>query len=257
MEQQLIAFGLLHALLLQAAAQQRDRLLMTSFADQQAAEFGAGIRVAGAGLQVRLHRLPQTVGLVGARQQLRAVAVMQDGRLAAVSDAPLRLFVQQFPDAVVDHRVIRPTPADGRVAAEQTADAGVGSHGGTQLVAQQVDHQHIGLGHQRFEAGDDFRPQLLVSVQHQHPVALEKLQGLIAGRGEVTGPVDPLHPGAGSLRDGDGGVGGARIHHHHLVSQSAHGCQAGRESGLLVAHDHREAEHRRWFAWREVKALSR
>ena len=103
MEQQLVAFGVLHAFLLQAAAQQSDRLLMTFFADQQAAELGAGIGVAGAGLQFSLHRLPQTVGFVSARQKLRAVAVMQDRWLAAVSDAPLRLFVQQPSDAVIDH----------------------------------------------------------------------------------------------------------------------------------------------------------
>ena len=179
---------------------------------------------------------------------------MEDCRLTAIGDAPLGFGVQQGANAVVDHRVVRPAPPDRGVAAEQTTDAGIGSHGSPHLVAQQVDHQHIGLGHQGFECWDGLGAQLFIGVQHQHPVAVEKLQGLVAGWGEVPRPGNLLNPGSGRFGDGHRRIGGAGVHHHHLVGEALHGAQALPETRLFIAHDHREAEHGRpAWGWREVK----
>ena len=58
----------------------------------------------------------------------------------------------------------------------------------------------------------------------------------------------------GSLGNGHRGIGGAGVHHHHLVGEALHGAQALPETRLFIAHDHREAEHGRpAWGWREVK----
>ena len=218
---------------------------MLPFTDHQAAELGAGVGIPGMAIQFALHGLAQPLGFIGTGEQFRPVAVVKDGWFAAVGDAPLGFAGQQLPNAVVDHRVIWPAPADGGMAAEQTADAGVGRHGGSHLVTQQVDHQHIGLCHQGLEAGDDLRSQLFIGIQHQHPVAVEEGEGGVAGGSEITWPLHLFHPSAGRFSHSDRRVGGSGVHHHHLVGKIPHGGQAARQPRLLVAHNHRETEHRR------------
>ena len=166
MEQQFVALSVRPCRPLEPAVQQRDGLGLLAFADQQSTELGTGVGIAGVGGQFALHGLSQPCGLVAAGQQFRAIAVMQDRRLRAIHHPPLGFTVQQCIDAVVDHGVIRPAPAEIGMAAEQTADPGVGRHGGTQFVAQQVDHQHVRLSHQLTQLGDDLRLQPFVGIQH-------------------------------------------------------------------------------------------
>ena len=123
MQHQLVAFRILNGVLLQAPAQQFDRLLMLSFADQQPTELGVGVGVAGIGFEFIPHRLSKAFSLVGTGQQFGSITVVQDRRFAAVGNAPLGFTVQQLAHAVIDHRVVLTAPADGGMTPEQTADA--------------------------------------------------------------------------------------------------------------------------------------
>src|SRR5262245_54496721 len=42
------------------------------------------------------------------------------------------------------------------------------------------------------------------------------------------------HPRAHGLGDGDGGIGGAAVHHHHLLDETAHRADHGADPALLV-----------------------
>ena len=243
MEQQFVALSVRPCRPLEPAVQQRDGLGLLAFADQQSTELGTGVGIAGVGGQFALHGLSQPRGLVAAGQQSRAIAVVQDRRLRTIHNPPLGFTVQQCIDAVVDHGVIRPAPTEIGMAAEQTADPGVGRHGGTQFVAQQVDHQHVRLSHQLTQLGDDLRLQPFVGIQHQHPIAVEKRQGAVAGGCEIARPIEPFHTGPGSSCHRNGGVGGTGVHHHHFVGEALHRSQAVRQPRFFVAHDHRQAEH--------------
>ena len=57
-----------------------------------------------------------------------------------------------------------------------------------------------------------------------------------------------FNPGAGRLSDGDAGIGGAGIDNNDVVGEPFDGGQASPQPGLLIAHNHREAEHR-WCRW--------
>ena len=120
-----------------------------AFGHIQAAELGAGIGIAGPLLQLRFHRFAQSLRLIALGQQLWAVAVVDQGRFGAISDAPVGFLPQQLRHAVVHHRVVGPAPVNRRMAAEQSAHVGVGRLHGAPFMAQQVDQQHIGLCHQR------------------------------------------------------------------------------------------------------------
>jgi len=172
---------------------------------------------------------------------------VEQGWLGAINDAPLGFAFEQLLNGVVDHRVIGPAPLDGRVLAEQAADAGVGRLHGAVLVAQQVDHQHIGLGHQRLQRWLDGINELFIGIEHQHPIAAHKFQGFVACWREIAGPFDLFHPRAGFLGDGDGVVGGTGVDHHQLIAKPFDALEACAELLLFIAHDHREAEHGRWL----------
>ena len=244
MQQQFVALGMgVGRALRQPLAQQCIAALEVAFGHLEAAELGAGVRITRPLQQFSFHRLAQPLRLVALGQQLRPVAVMEQRRFGAVGDAPVVLLLEQFGHAVVHHRVVGAAPADRRVAPEQAAHIGVGRLHRAALVAQQVDQQHIRLGHQGPQRRHGFWPQALIGVEHQHPVAAHPLQGLVAGRGEVARPVDPLHPRPHRLGKGHGVVGGAGVHHHHLVHEALHRAQAVFDLRRFVAHDHREAEH--------------
>ena len=215
-----------------------------AFSDLQSSQLGAGIGIARLLLQPLLHRLTQSAGLVAALKQLGPVTVVDQGRLAAVDDAPLGFVLEQRLHAVVNHRVVGPAPANPGMASEQATDPGIGSHGRATLVAQQVDHQHIRLGHQGAQGGDGLLPQLFIGIEHQHPVAAHMAERCVPGRSEVSRPGDAFHPGAGRFGHGDGVVTRAGVHHHHLVGQASDRAEACLQPLRLVAHDHRETEHR-------------
>ena len=243
-QQEFIALGMGSSwAVLQTAAQQRDAALRLPLGHLEAAELGAGVGVVGAGQQLRFHRCAQACGLVAGAQQLRPVAVVQQGWCAAVGDAPVGFPLEQRGHAVVHERVVRAAPADGGVAAEQATHVGVGRLQRSQLLAQQVDQQQLRLLHQLPHWFAGLGPQLLIGIEHQHPVAADPLQGLVAGRCEISRPVDPMHGRPQPLGDRHRVVAGAGVHHHHLVDETLHRAQAGREPLRLVAHDHRQAEH--------------
>ena len=168
---------------------------------------------------------------------------MEQGRFGAVGDAPVAFLLQQLGHAVVHHRVISAAPADRGMAAEEAAHIRVRRLHRPALVAQQIDHQHIWLGHQGPQRRHRLRPQALIGIEHQHPVAVHPLQGLVAGRGKVARPLDLLHARAHRLCQGRCVVGGAGVHHHHLVDEALHRTQAVFDLCRFIAHDHREAEH--------------
>jgi len=101
-QQQLVAFGMgVGRAMRQSLLQQGDAPLLVAFRHLQAAEFGAGVGIAGPLLQLRFHGLPQPFRLVALGQQLGPVAVVDQGRFGAVGDAPVGLPLQQLRHAVV------------------------------------------------------------------------------------------------------------------------------------------------------------
>ena len=168
---------------------------------------------------------------------------MEQGRFGAVRHLPARFTAQQGGDAVIHQGVVGPFPADARMAAEQAADAGIGGQGSAQFSAQQGDQQQLGLGHQGLEGCPGLRAQPFIPIQHQHPVALYKLQGLVAGGGKVAGPGTLVHRRPLGPGDGDGVVLRSGIHHDDLVDEADDRGQAAFQSLGLVPHDHRETEH--------------
>ena len=210
------------AAVLQTKAQQGPAPLQLPCAHQQAAQLGAGVGVSRVALQVGFHRLAQPGRLVTGLQQLRPVAVVAQGGDVAIGDPPVSSPLQQGQHAVVDHRVIRPAPADGRVAAKQTAHPRVGRLAGPPFQAQQVHHQQIRLGHQLPQGLAGLRQQLLIGIEHQHPLPLHEVEGRIAGRGEVAGPVQVVHHRAAAFGDRHGAIVGAGVDDHHLVHEIGH-----------------------------------
>ena len=134
------------------------------------------------------------------------------------------------------------------MAPEQAAHVGVGRLGRPQLLAQQVDQQQIALAHQLPQWPPGLAQQPLIGVEHQHPVAPHVLQSGIAGWGEIPRPGQLVHDGTAACGDGDGGITGAGVQHHHLVYEAGHRGQAALQPLRFVAHDHREAEHGRGSA---------
>ena len=216
---------------------------MAPFAHQQATQLGAGIGIAGVLLQLGFHRFAQALGLVAALQQLGSIALMEQSGFAAMGHCPVGFLGDQGLRAVIDHRVIRAAPLDLRVPAEQTTDAGIGGHRRADFKAQQVDHQHVGIRHQRLQFRDDFRTELFVGVEHQHPVAAQKGQGGVPRRGEVAGPGNLFHPCTSGFGDGDRAVLRSGVHHDHFIDESLHGGETGAKPCLLVTDDHRQAQH--------------
>ena len=193
--------------------------------------------------EVVLHGLTQPVGFVGTSEKFRPVTVMKDGGFTAIRDAPLGFCCGERLNALIDHRVIRATPLNAGMTAKQPTDAGIRSHGCSDFIAEQVDHQHIGLGHQGFQRRDHLRPKLFIRIEHQHPIALEVLQSVVAGRGKIPRPFHPFDARPGLFGYGHGGVNGTGVHQHQFIGEPFHGGQAGRQSCFLVAHDHGKAEH--------------
>lgn len=60
--------------------------------------------------------------------------------------------------------------------------------------------------------GDPF-----VDVDDEGPVRVGKVQRVVARDGEVVGPVEMVHLGAGSLRQIGGGVRRSRVEHDHAI----------------------------------------
>ena len=168
---------------------------------------------------------------------------MVDRRLGAISDAPLRLLFEQGRDTVVNHRVVGPAPLDAGMAPEEATDVRVGRLDRAALMAQQVDDQHIRLGHQGPKRLPGLRLEPFIGIEHQHPVPLHHRERLVAGRGEVPGPFDLLDPGAGGFGEGHGVVLGAGVDDHHLVDKALSGLQAVFDLPGFIPNDHREAEH--------------
>ena len=209
---------------------------------QQGAEFGACVGVARPFPQLGFHRLAQQPGLPTVGQQLRPVARVQQGWFGALGDAPVGLAFQQLRHAVVDHGVIRPAPAQGRMAAEQAAHAGVGRLQRPLLLPQQGDHQQLGPGHELQQRPAGFGAEPFIGIEHQHPVAPHQLQGPVARRGEVAGPGHRGHHSPAAFSDRHRVVAGAGVEHHHLVHEAGHRGQSRINPLGLIAHDHREAE---------------
>ena len=246
-QQQLVALRVgLRRAVRQPQLQQRFAPCSVALTHLQAAQFGAGVGIAGPGRQVLLHRLAQPGCFVASGQQFGPVAVVEQGRHGAIGDAPVGFALQEGHHAVVHHRVVGPAPVDGRMAAEQPAHAGIGRLGCPQLLAQQIDHQQIGLCHQLAQRLFGGFLQQLIRIEHQHPVALHVLKGLVARRGEIPGPGHGVHHRPAALGDGHGGVLGAGVEQHHLINKPRHGGQAGLQPLGLIAHDHREAQHGQW-----------
>ena len=244
-QQQLVALGVgLARALCQPLAQQGEAALALALADLEGPQLGGGVGIAGTLGQLGLHRRPQPPGLLAAGQQFGAVAVMQQGRHRAVGDPPVGFPLQQSPDAVVDHGVVAAAPADLRVASKQAAHIGVRGLRRPKFMAQQVDQQQVGIGHQLPQRLSGLVAEHLIGIEHQHPVAADVFQGRVAGRAEVARPGHVVHHGPAALGNGRGVVTGSRVDQHHLVDESPHRGQAALQSLGFVAHDHREAEHR-------------
>ena len=124
------------------------------------------------------------------------------------------------------------------MAAKEAAHTGVRRHRSTLLMAQQVDDQHIRLGHERLECRDRFSSETFICIKHEHPVACDELQGDIASWSEIAWPRQLFDPCPCRLCNGDGVVGRACVNDDHFVGEGFDGVQAGSQPLLLVSHDH-------------------
>ena len=148
-QQQFVAFGMgLGWTVLEAAPQQGNALGQVPFAHLEAAELGAGVGVVGPLLQLLFHGLTQALGLAPLGQEFRPVAIVEQGWHAAIGHPPVGLQPLQLGHAFINAGVVGPAPADRRMAAKQATNAGIGGLAGAHFQAQQVDQQHIRLGHQ-------------------------------------------------------------------------------------------------------------
>ena len=82
----------------------------------------------------------------------------------------------------------------------------------------------------------------LVGVEVDDPVARRGLEGDVARRGEIAGPLGLHDRGAERPGDLDRAVGRAGVDDDDLVEVAGDGLQAAREHRLLVAHDHAERD---------------
>ena len=105
-------------------------------------------------------------------------------------------------------------------------------------MAQQIDDQHIRLGHEPLESRDRFSSQAFIRIKNEHPVAFYKVQGDIACWSEISWPGKLFDPCTSCFCNRNCVVGGARVNDDHFVGEGLHGVQAGPQPLLLVSHDH-------------------
>ena len=111
-------------------------------------------------------------------------------------------------------------------------------------------HHHVGMGRQGGfqleEAGAVLGVQHVVGV-HPQAVLLGGLgKGKIPGLGEIPHPGEVVHLGPGLLGQLHGAVRAAGVHHNDLLHQALDGFQAPGQQGLLVFHNHAQADSDQW-----------
>ena len=76
----------------------------------------------------------------------------------------------------------------------------------------------------------------LVGVQTQHPIVAGLFHAIrLLAAEAIEGPLQ--HACAGRFGNGDGGIGGVRIHHHDLVAEGQRGQAVADSIGLVEGDD--------------------
>src|SRR5271154_1628164 len=93
------------------------------------------------------------------------------------------------------------------------------------------------------------RVQPLVRIQHQHPIALHRLQRLVSRRREVVCPRNLNHLRVVLPGDCYRFVCRAGVRDHNFIHDSPHALQASRQRRRCVPHNHRKCHGRHICPW--------